>query len=209
MGHRNKKVRAVLESDTVNLQRWDSHLSLVGIKGQLVPAAVEFRGTVDDCGHGSGRRCPLQFSDELVEVVDVQLPLAHLYPEHLATTHRVPLYTGSGGARPSRQAGHCRCKAGQWSVSAALDDHSKKGKGCPHSIAECRVPELIPVLGSQPAGDMSHKPGGRLPLLSTRHVVTLATLKRAATNFAAWWTEARRVWTICLSLLPDSIAAAI
>ena len=26
------------------------------------------------------------------------------------------------------------------------------------------VPELIPVLGSQPAGDMSHKPGGRLPL---------------------------------------------
>ena len=28
------------------------------------------------------------------------------------------------------------------------------------------VPELIPVLGSQPAGDMSHKPGGRLPLRS-------------------------------------------
>ena len=25
---------------------------------------------------------------------------------------------------------------------------------------------MIPVLGSQPAGDMSHKPGGRLPLLS-------------------------------------------
>jgi len=49
-----------------------------------------------------------------------------------------------------------------------------------------RVPELIPVLGSQPAGDMNHKPGGRLPLLSTRHAVTLATLKMAATNFAAW-----------------------
>jgi len=28
------------------------------------------------------------------------------------------------------------------------------------------VPELIPVLGSQPAGDVSHKPGSRLPLLS-------------------------------------------
>jgi len=28
------------------------------------------------------------------------------------------------------------------------------------------VPELIPVLGSQPAGDVSHKPGGRLPLLT-------------------------------------------
>jgi len=31
---------------------------------------------------------------------------------------------------------------------------------------ERRVPELIPVLGSQPAGDVSHKPGVRLPLLS-------------------------------------------
>ena len=51
---------------------------------------------------------------------------------------------------------------------------------------ERRVPELIPVLGSQPAGDMSYKPGGRLPLLSTRPAITLATLKKAATNFAAW-----------------------
>jgi len=48
------------------------------------------------------------------------------------------------------------------------------------------VPELIPVLDTQPAGDASHKPGGRLPLLSARPAVTLATLKRAATNFAAW-----------------------
>jgi len=48
------------------------------------------------------------------------------------------------------------------------------------------VPELIPVLCSQPAGDVSHKPGGRLPLLSAMPAVTLATLKRAATNFAAW-----------------------
>ena len=67
---------------------------------------------------------------------------------------------------------------------------SKKGKGSPYSIAERRVPELIPVLGSQPAGDVSHKPGGRLPLLSARLTVTLATLKRAATSFVAWWTEA-------------------
>jgi len=63
---------------------------------------------------------------------------------------------------------------------------SKKGKGSPYSTAERRVRELIPVLGSQPAGDMSHKPGGRLPLLSARPAVTLATLKRAATNVAAW-----------------------
>ena len=63
---------------------------------------------------------------------------------------------------------------------------SKKGKGSPYSITELRVPELIPVLGSQPAGDVSHKPGGRLPLLSARPAVTPATLKRAATSFAAW-----------------------
>ena len=30
-------------------------------------------------------------------------------------------------------------------------------------ITEHRVPELILVLDSQPAGDVSHKPGGRLP----------------------------------------------
>ena len=57
--------------------------------------------------------------------------------------------------------------------------------GSPCSITERRVPEPIPVLGSQPAGDVSHKPGGRLPLLSARPTVTPATLKRAATNFAA------------------------
>ena len=61
-----------------------------------------------------------------------------------------------------------------------------KGKASPYSITERRVPELIPVLGSQPAGDVSHKPGARLPLLSARPAVTPATLKRAATNFAAW-----------------------
>ena len=53
-------------------------------------------------------------------------------------------------------------------------------------ITERRLPGLIPVLGSQPGGDVSHKAGGRLPLLSARPAVTPATLKRAATNFAAW-----------------------
>jgi len=62
----------------------------------------------------------------------------------------------------------------------------KKGKGSSYLITERRVLQLIPVLGSQPAGDVSHKPGGRLPLLSARPAVTPATLKRAATNFAAW-----------------------
>jgi len=63
---------------------------------------------------------------------------------------------------------------------------SLKGKVSPYSIAPCKVPELIPVLGSQPAGDVSHKPGGRLPLPSARPAVTFATLERAATNFASW-----------------------
>ena len=58
--------------------------------------------------------------------------------------------------------------------------------GSPYSITERRVPELIPVLGSQLADDVSHKPGGRLPLLSARPAVTSATIKRAATDFAVW-----------------------
>ena len=67
-----------------------------------------------------------------------------------------------------------------------------KGKGSPYSTAEHRVPELIPVLGSQPAGNVSHKPGSRLPLLSARPAVTLATLERAATNFATNATNEAR-----------------
>ena len=61
-----------------------------------------------------------------------------------------------------------------------------KGKGSRYSITEHGVPELIPVLCSQPAGDVSHKPGGSLSLLSAGPTVTPATLKKAATNFAAW-----------------------
>jgi len=65
-----------------------------------------------------------------------------------------------------------------------LSGCSKKGSA--YSIVERRVPELFLVLGTQPAGGVSHKPGGRLPLLSTRAAVTPATLKRASTSFAAW-----------------------
>jgi len=45
------------------------------------------------------------------------------------------------------------------------------------ALTEHWVPELISVLGSQPAGGVSHKPGSRLPLLFTRPAVTLATLQ--------------------------------
>jgi len=80
-----------------------------------------------------------------------------------------------------------------------------KGKGSPYSITERRVPELIPVLSSQPAGDVSHKPRSKLPLLSARPAITSTTPKTAATSFAALWTDT----TVCLRLLPDSITAAI
>jgi len=78
----------------------------------------------------------------------------------------------------------CRMHRGQWDVSGHLPPQDM----CPwlaNSIAERTVPELILVLGSQAAGDVSQKPGGRLPLLSARPAVTPATLKRAATSFAA------------------------
>jgi len=55
---------------------------------------------------------------------------------------------------PTNSAGKIQLKKGKCSPS-------------PYSITKHRVPELIPVLGSQPA-------------------VTPTTLKRAATNFAAW-----------------------
>jgi len=65
-------------------------------------------------------------------------------------------------------------------------DVKKVDKGSPYSITDRRVRELIPVLGSQPEGDVNRKPDGRLRLLFARPAVTPATHKRAATNFAAW-----------------------
>ena len=61
----------------------------------------------------------------------------------------------------------------------------KKVKVAHTRLLEHRVPELIPVLDNQPAGDVSHNPGGRLPLLSARPAVTFSTRKRVATSFAA------------------------
>ena len=61
-------------------------------------------------------------------------------------------------------------------MTQATMRYDKKGKGIPYLITERRVPELISVLGSQPASDVSHKPGGRLPLLSDRPAVTAEPL---------------------------------
>ena len=51
-------------------------------------------------------------------------------------------------------------------------DRMTEVKGSPYWIAERRVPELIPVFGSWPAGDVSHKPSGGLPLLPASAAVT-------------------------------------
>ena len=99
-----------------------------------------------------------------------------------------------------------RSPMGMGSLGAYLGMHRVahiwyKGEGSPYSIAERRVLQLIPVLGSQPAGDVSHKPGGSLSLLSARPAVTLATIKRAATSFAAWWTGG----TMGVNSLPKTV----
>ena len=66
-------------------------------------------------------------------------------------------------------------KKGKW--RGGSEKECQKGKGSPYSFTVRRVPELNAVLGSQPAGDVSHRPGGRLPLLSARPAVTPATLR--------------------------------
>ena len=57
---------------------------------------------------------------------------------------------------------------------------TKTGKGSLYSIAKRRVPELIPVLGSQPAGDVSHKsdfpPGLQLPRQPLRGLLPVLLL---------------------------------
>jgi len=44
---------------------------------------------------------------------------------------------------------------------------------------------FVIVLNTHLTGDMNHKHSGRLPLFSASPAVTLASLKRAATNFTA------------------------
>jgi len=91
-------------------------------------------------------------------------------------------------ARDSEWQWHQRGRM-QVCTSLQTDNHASTP---PLSFFTDRMPFLQPnqqrqsTEGTQPAGDVSHKPGGRLPLLSARPAVTLATFKRAATSFAAW-----------------------
>jgi len=95
-------------------------------------------------------------------------------------THQLQVERRTGKVRQSQTDVLPLCYATNYIIQQV------KVKGSPYSNTERRGLELIPVLGSQPAGDVSHKPGGRLPLLSARPAVTATTLKRVATNFAAW-----------------------
>ena len=98
--------------------------------------------------------------------------------------------------RHSREDHGCQEKGDRFFIPRPRDIQATKDRDGDHlrvKVAHTRLPsvgfrnpKLIPVIGSQPAGDVSHKPGGRLPLLSARPAVTAATLKRAVTNFAAW-----------------------
>ena len=78
---------------------------------------------------------------------------------------------GAGRPEASSLAAAVRCSRSPMSTSTPCQSTPCQftanlsittGKGSPYSITERRVPELIPVLGSQPAGDVSHKPSGRL-----------------------------------------------
>jgi len=94
-----------------------------------------------------------------------------------APLHPVHLYEQHDVREEARRAG----------PSATADTRTgKKVKGSPYSITERRVPELIPVLGSQPAGDVSHKnpavgshyfpPGLQLPPQPLRGLLPISLL---------------------------------
>ena len=75
----------------------------------------------------------------------------------------IPAHPGSTRQRAVKRSCVCVCVCVCVCIVHTL---TLKGKSSSYSITERRVPELIPVLGSQPADDMSNKPRHRLPLLS-------------------------------------------
>ena len=84
-----------------------------------------------------------------------------------------PVFTTT--LRLRRQTPYTLCSVTRRPVYEISYDYltiKSKGKASPYSITKRWVPELIPVLCSRPAGDVSHKPGGRLPLLSASHTLT-------------------------------------
>jgi len=71
-----------------------------------------------------------------------------------------------------------------WQIEQDITQWLKgKGKYSPYSITEHRVPELIPVLGCQPAGDVSHKPGGRLSVVFFFFIEQTLSFMHCTCNF--------------------------
>jgi len=93
-----------------------------------------------------------------------------------------------------------RSSGNQWTVKVKVA-HTRLPSVGFRSWSRCLAVSLQVTWVINPAVGCHHFPPGlQLPP---------ATLKRAATNFAAWWTEARWVWTVCLRLSPGSVATAI
>jgi len=83
------------------------------------------------------------------------LPIIRRVQERRPLASRGTLTTGGSVLLPGLANNRVHSRSHKWSGPAA-------GK----KVAERRVPELIPVLGSQPAGGVSHKPGNRLHYFS-------------------------------------------
>jgi len=84
-----------------------------------------------------------------------------------------------------------------------------KGKGIAYSVLKSVKPELIPVSRQSTRRWRSHKPGARLPLLSTRLVFTFSATERhrplTGTKLYCLVNRGTCVWTTCPKSLPDSV----
>ena len=91
----------------------------------------------------------------------------------------------------------------RWLSLTTLATKGKKARspsvGCRSWSRFLAVSLQVTWVINQAVGCRYFAPGLQLPLQPLR----------AAAAFAAWWTEAWRVWTVCLRLLPDSVATAV
>ena len=78
-------------------------------------------------------------------------------PTSRSTSSRNASSTRSTSRRPTETRSPTRSPSATHRFHTLLILFIERGKGNPYSIIKRRAPELIPVLGSQPAGDVSHK----------------------------------------------------
>ena len=123
--------------------------------------------------------------------------LLRLYSLHGVTSKKSSLYRSADSSLVQAET----LLSPKWSPFVARTSVCLcKMVGSPYSITERRVPELIPVLGSQPAGDVSDKPGGGLPLL---------TYRKLSISWWKWWKcESINQREICRAPLYDTSRSA-